>query len=253
MSLSKVAICSLVAMALCGPAATARAEDKSPVEGFHPIVVAGADPTRTPPTVDKTRLGTTRANFRTNYFQEASPLRLERKVTFAGKAAPLIFFWLGVAMALACTAGMAKPILQKKKVHGLLLGKPRAFSPITVLIMLLLFSSIFIAVGALLGRGHTRPMVFDSSQRWFWKGSDLADAQAKNSDDDLWAVPFENIYGVQIIRGRSSGDKSYWYYELNLVCWDGRRIGLSSHSNGKSTLNDAQQISRFLSAPTLTP
>jgi len=106
----------------------------------------------------------------------------------------------------------------------------------------------------------TRPIVFDRSVGWFWKGSRIPVSPAKTGQRKN-AAPLEQIHAVQLIseyvretrrrgRGWSPGKtSSYRSYEINLVLKDGSRINVVDHANLPRIQQDAQQLGEFLDVP----
>ena len=117
------------------------------------------------------------------------------------------------------------------------------------MLIFILLPVIFMVAGVFMLRAFSKPIVFDKSRGFFWKGFKepvLAhDERQKNK-----VIPFREIHALQIIKERiSSKNGSYYSYELNLVLQDSKRVNVIDHGNLKKIREDAQKLSIFLGVP----
>ena len=64
------------------------------------------------------------------------------------------------------------------------------------------------------------------------------------------SLGFDNICAIQLLREYVSGNKnSYYSYELNLVCMNGKRINIIDHGALRAIREDASILADYLSIP----
>ncbi|MCK5095793.1 MAG: hypothetical protein KAR24_00365 [Candidatus Pacebacteria bacterium] len=172
------------------------------------------------------------ASFATRKLVEVSRSRYEFKPTAMARLFPLLF--IAIAVGVGCTA---VSFFNSSFSEGLF--------PITFLLVPL----IFVIAGVFMLRTFSKPIVFDKSRGFFWKGYKepvLAhDERQKNK-----VIPFREIHALQIIKERISGKNgSYYSYELNLVLQNSKRVNVIDHGNLNKIRKDAQKLSIFLGVP----
>lgn len=116
-----------------------------------------------------------------------------------------------------------------------------------------LIGLIFMAVSGGLYRGMARPIVFDKTRGYYWKGY-KAPHTVMRPETLKEAVPLEQIYALQLISERitsnsKSGSHTYLSYEINLVLIDGTRHCVVDHGNHSLITEQAQQLKEFLGVP----
>lgn len=114
---------------------------------------------------------------------------------------------------------------------------------------MLLFGTVFSIVGAALFYSYAKPVVFDKTNGFFWKGwkaPDIASVENPGSH----STRISNIHALQIISEYVRGDKSSYYsYELNLVLKDGSRLNVIDHGDVYRIRENAGVLSQFLGKP----
>ena len=112
-----------------------------------------------------------------------------------------------------------------------------------------LMGLLFGGVGAWVLYSSTVPTVFDKTIGMFWKTRKTPDFYSHHADTKD-QVRLNNIYAIQLIAEYIRGDKQgYYSYELNLVMNDGKRINVVDHGKKSVILKDAETLSRFLNKP----
>lgn len=110
------------------------------------------------------------------------------------------------------------------------------------------FGLLFAGVGSFIGYRYLRPIVFDKSVGFFWKG--WKPPQMYGRDNPEGAIRLNEIYALQILAEFIRSDKSSYYsYELNLVLKDGSRHNVIDHGKLAALKNDATKLSSFLGKP----
>ncbi len=116
----------------------------------------------------------------------------------------------------------------------------------------------FVAAGAFILMSAFKPIVFDKSEGYFWKGKKTPSMVADLSELNV-ATKLDDIDGIQVIKEyvkSSSSNKgqnnSYYSYEINLILNSGTRLNVVDYGNAKSILEDASRISKFLNKPIMT-
>jgi len=113
----------------------------------------------------------------------------------------------------------------------------------------ILFGFIFAAIGGSLLYFGTKPIVFEKSNGYFWKGRKNPET-VYNINEIKDCVKLKDIHALQIISEFVRSSKSSYYsYELNLVLNDASRINVIDHGNLKKIRKDALKLSQFLDKP----
>jgi hypothetical protein len=128
------------------------------------------------------------------------------------------------------------------------------YVPLIVLGSAPLGALFFLGVAAFFWHMSRRPIVFDRSSGYFWKGSKNP---AEQSDPDSVAnsAQLEQIAGLQILSEHvesrdSDGSTSRFHsYELNLVLDDAVRLNVVDHGNLVALRQDAAMLAEFLDVP----
>jgi hypothetical protein len=116
-------------------------------------------------------------------------------------------------------------------------------------VMVILFSLLFVGVGAGLYYFKAVPRKFDKWAGLYWKGYKKPVNMYDRSSGAEFARLGE-IHAIQIVEEHiSSNNGSYRSYELNLVLNNGDRLNVIDHGSMKAVKNDAQTLSRFLNKP----
>lgn len=171
------------------------------------------------------------ANFRTHRLLDRGLGRMEFRPTGAMALFAGAFMAMGLATALAFHYGAGRVARETGMPFG---------TTLPVLIGLLFF-----VVGALMLWFSFTPRVFDRSRGQFWIGR--APPGGLPSGPGARQCRLGEIHALQLIQERCSGkNSSYWSYELNLVCKDGRRIHVVDHGALHDLRDDAQTLARML-------
>lgn len=147
--------------------------------------------------------------------------RVEFKVTFSALVFNLIFLSIGVFL------------IYKMKTFSMGVG-----------------GALFSAVGLVMMWFSMKPIVFDKTKGYFWKGRKSPD-DVINMKDLQESAALEDILALQIVQEycSSSKSKSFYSYELNLVLNDYSRINVFDHGGYKKALIDAEKLAEFLDVP----
>lgn len=173
------------------------------------------------------------ANFKTHKLVEISTLRLEYKASFGYKLFAGIFLMIGMIIPVVMIMNEGVPIF---------VG---------------FFGLIFLGAGGFIVNSVLKPIVFDKSMGYFWKGKKDPHMVA-NSSDIKTIAKLDEIYGIQVIKEyvkskNSKGhDSSYYSYEINLVLNSGKRLNVVDYGNATSILQDASALSKFLEVRVLS-
>jgi len=163
------------------------------------------------------------ANFRTRNLRAVGNARME----FPASLGMRLFAGLFLAMGIGVLAG------------GIIGGEW----------FLLLFGTVFGAVGGGLLWFATAPVVFDKRQGAFWRGR-TAPAETYHRSSLKHYAPLADIHALQIVKERvRSDDSSYDSFELNLVLADGRRLNVTDHGDYDTLRRNADTLSAFLERP----
>ena len=172
-------------------------------------------------------------NFKTHKLVEVSTLRLEYKASLGYKLFAGIFLLIGILIPVVMIMNEGVPIF---------VG---------------LFGLLFLGAGVFIVNSALKPIVFDKSMGYFWKGKKDPHMVA-NISDIKTITKLDEIYGIQVIKEyvkskNSKGhDSSYYSYEINLVLTSGERLNVVDYGNATSILQDASQLSKFLNVRVLT-
>ncbi|MBN2011236.1 hypothetical protein JW960_17970 [candidate division KSB1 bacterium] len=170
-------------------------------------------------------------NFRTHKLVDVSPYRLEFRVSTAATIFYIFFIVTGL--------GIAIPFTMVRLSAGDFGVNPETIAPLAM-------GVVFTIVGVVMFYFGTRPIVFDQSKGYFWKGRKSPD-EIYNRDQLKHFAELHNIHALQIISEYVRSDKSSYYsYELNLVLKDASRINVIDHGNRNKLLEDAEKLSAFL-------
>lgn len=179
------------------------------------------------------------SSFLTHKLDFVNSSRAEFRATMRMKLFFLLFVFIGVVVFFFITRSFSSQ------------GSP--FYGFTILLWL--FPSIFVLVGGVGLFLGTKPIVFDKTKGFFWKGRKTPHRGAKRSSLKDFAE-LEQIYALQLIseycRSGSSSNNHYSYfysYELNLVLKDGKRINVVDHGDLNKLRDDAARLSNFLDKP----
>jgi hypothetical protein len=117
------------------------------------------------------------------------------------------------------------------------------------IIVAVIMGLIFLVVGFFLFRNGTKPIVFDKSNGFYWKGRQNP-SQVYDQNIQKNMVQLYQVHALQIIREYVRGNKSSYYsYELNLILKDGSRKNVVDHGSIKQLQKDAQTLGQFLGIP----
>lgn len=161
------------------------------------------------------------SNFKTHHLVETSPGRLEYKSTLFYKIFAFIFLAIGlVAGGIIFNQGMY--------IAGLAFGL------------------IFTGAGGFMFRETMRPIVFDKSEGYFWKGK-KSPRDVVNMDEIKTYADFDEIHAIQVITEVVSSSKSsYRSYEINLVLKSGERLNVVDYGNLKAIEQDLLILKGYL-------
>ncbi|MEX0722797.1 MAG: hypothetical protein WD357_03070 [Gracilimonas sp.] len=110
------------------------------------------------------------------------------------------------------------------------------------------FGLIFMGAGLFMGYRFMRPIVFDKSVGFFWKG--WKQPEMYGSDNPKGAIRLSDIHAFQILSEYIKSDNSsYHSYELNLILKDGNRHNVIDHGKLSALREDAKELSKFLGKP----
>ena len=183
--------------------------------------------------IDTTPLKGGGASFATRKLVEMSPSRYEFKSTVGA----ILFSLLFIIFPLASTSFFVDFFIN----HAFLIEVVE--NPTIVLPMLV--PVIFIVAGVAMLFYFSRPVVFDKSVGFFWKGfRQPSTVYSRNKRKK--AVRIEEIRGLQIVKELVHAKNSYTSYELNLVLNNSERINVTDHGNLQKTRKDARKLAEFL-------
>lgn len=174
------------------------------------------------------------SNFKTHKLVEVNYHRLEFKATVFARIFCMIFLLVGLAVFFF---------------FGLKTIDWQEFSVQIEDIFPLIFGLIFAIVGGVLLYFSTKPIVFDKTYGYYWKGR-KEPSQTYDQSVKKTSAPLSDIHALQIISERVSSSKSTYYsYELNLILHDGSRLNVIDHGKLSSIREDAQKLASFLGVP----
>lgn len=170
------------------------------------------------------------ANFRTHKLVSVDV----DTVVFEPSTGALVFYWIFLLFGIVPFGLGIWQILE----NGFAM-KPEILAPIG-------FGIVFGVIGLVLFGFGTRPIVFDLSRDYYWKGRKDPDEAWDKSELKNFA-DLTQVVGLQIITEVVSGDKgSYTSHELNLVLKDGSRLNVVDHGNEEKLRADAEVLAEFL-------
>ncbi|MCA1809838.1 MAG: hypothetical protein ABR497_06755 [Kiritimatiellia bacterium] len=173
------------------------------------------------------------ANFRTHRLVTTHPLRMEFKLTIAGRIFCLIFLVIGTGFLLGFTVA---------GITGAISGGSELWIP---LLIGLAFTGV--SIGMLYWFGT--PVVFDKRSGFFWR-SRTPPHQTVRRMDHAGSCRLDDIHALQLLSKYCRGNKtSYYSYELNLVMRDGSRRNVVDHGNQRRLREDARLLAEFLEKP----
>ena len=174
------------------------------------------------------------ANFKTHKLVEVGYHRLEFRATVFARIFCMIFLFVGLAVLFFF--GL-KTIDWQNLTSNFESALPS------------LFGLVFAAVGGLLLYFMTKPIVFDKTHGYYWKGR-IEPTQTYEQSAKKKSAPLSDIHAIQIISEHVSSSKSSYYsYEINLILHDGTRLNVVDHGKLSSIREDAQKLSAFLGVP----
>lgn len=175
------------------------------------------------------------SNFRTHKLVMVNPNRYEFKASLGAKMFYLVFFIVGIGVAVI-------PIYDFYTSGGELALDKGTLLP-------LIIGSVFMISGGLMLYFGLTPIVFDKMKRYFWKGRRSAE-MVYNKGELKNYVPLDKIHALQLISEHIRNEKSSYYsYELNLVLEDGKRINVIDHGNENKVREDAHTLAGWLLKP----
>ena len=174
-------------------------------------------------------------SFQTHKLIIVNPNRLEFKATFWAKLIYFSFLYFGIIMSIDF---YLSDILTNKL----------SFNKNTIMTLFVIF--IFIGISSILYYFGTKPIIFDKSKGFFWKGWKEPD-KTQDRKNLKHLTKLEQIHALQIISEYIRGEKtpSFSSYELNIILKDGKRINIIDHGNLNALRNDAITLSNFLNIP----
>ena len=191
------------------------------------------------------------ATFRTRLLQQDEPGRCE---FVASKGMMLVpFFMIGMAVFEAVLCVLIFKFLAGDAGIGELLDKGN-YIPLIVLGSAPLGAIFFLGVAAFFWHMSRRPIVFDRSSGYFWKGSKNP-AEQTDPESVASAARLEQIAGLQILseyvesRDSDGHTSQFHSYELNLVLDDAVRLNVVDHGNLIALRQDAAMLGEFLKVP----
>ena len=174
------------------------------------------------------------ANFKTHKLVEVNYHRLEFKATAFARIFCMIFLLVGLAVFF---------IFGLKTIDWYNLSSNFEST------LPLIFGLVFALVGGLLLYHSTKPIVFDKTYGYYWKGR-KEPAQTYDQGVKKTSAPLSDIHALQIISEHVSSSKSSYYsYELNLILHNGSRLNVIDHGKLSSVQEDAQKLASFLGVP----
>jgi hypothetical protein len=173
------------------------------------------------------------ASFRTHKLAAAGPNRIE----FRAASGAMLFYLLFSLLGLGVFVGLSVAWFSGAGVWS----DPGMLVP-------LLISLIFIAIGAYRLYTGTAPIVIEKGRGVFWKGRKGPDEVIDTRNTGTF-VRLDHVHAVQLISEFISGKNSYYSYELNLVLEDGKRVTVVDHGNLGKIREDAKTLALFLGRP----
>ncbi len=174
------------------------------------------------------------SNFKTHKLVEVNYHRLEFKATAFARIFCMIFLLVGLAVFF---------IFGLKTIDWYNLSSNFEST------LPLIFGLVFALVGGLLLYHSTKPIVFDKTYGYYWKGR-KEPAQTYDQGVKKTSAPLSDIHALQIISEHVSSSKSSYYsYELNLILHNGSRLNVIDHGKLSSVQEDAQKLASFLGVP----
>lgn len=176
------------------------------------------------------------ASFKTHRLERESPQRWLFKATAGAKLFYAIFLIVGISIAIGFTYAMWQDADQERD---------------ATLLFPLLMGAAFATIGGTMLVFGTRPIVFDKTIGWHWKGH-RKPTDVFDTNELKQAVRLEEIHALQLIREYVPGGRNssgYYSYELNLILKDSSRLNLVDHGNLEDLINDGQALAEFLGIP----
>ncbi|MCG2586983.1 hypothetical protein [Rhodohalobacter sulfatireducens] len=173
-------------------------------------------------------------NFQTHKLVEVNYMRIEFRSTMGAKLFSLIFFTIGVGMPIFFGREMLHEVADIYQ---------------SDFIFIILFGLIFATVGGWLFYSFSKPVIFDKTLGFYWKGWKKPKRYMAKMEEEI-SSRIGNIYALQIIPELVRSDnKSYVSYELNLVLRDGSRMNVVDHGSPVKIRDDAKKLAEFLDVP----
>ena len=176
------------------------------------------------------------ASFKTHRLVQESPQRWLFKATVGAKIFYALFLIIGIVVAIGFVIGLWQDADQEWT---------------ATLLIPILGGGVFAGLGGWMLMAGTRPIVFDKTIGWHWKGH-RKPTDVFDTNDLKQAVKLEEIHALQLIREYVRGGRNssgYYSYELNVILKDSSRLNVVDHGKLKDLLDDGQALAEFLGCP----
>ncbi len=168
------------------------------------------------------------SNFSTHKLIKVSSERVEFRATVFAK----IFYAIFLLVGLGLVTGFFVTLISTGKA-----------------VLPLLSGLVFAVLGGCLCYFGTKPIVFDKTLGYFWKGK-KSPQEVANKDSLKCYAEIKDAHALQLISEHIRNNKSSFYsYEINLVLHDGQRINVVDHGNIKKIREDITTLANFLGLP----
>ena len=114
---------------------------------------------------------------------------------------------------------------------------------------------LFFIVGFFLFRSSTKPIVFNKTTGYFWKGRLKKNENPSQKPLKVYCKLID-IVALQIVSERvrsssssSGSSSSFKSYEINLILQDASRLNVIDHGKRKKLMEDAEQLASYLGVP----
>lgn len=125
--------------------------------------------------------------------------------------------------------------------------------------LMLLVSGVFgvlitLVFAAILWRMTRKPVVFDRSSGYYWKGF-RNPIDSHNSESISDSARLDEVAGLQVLseyvesRDTEGATRRFHSYELNIVLSDASRLGVVDHADLTALRRDAETLGEFLNVP----
>lgn len=111
-------------------------------------------------------------------------------------------------------------------------------------------ASLFLVVLILmLLKPYYRPILhFSKKTNCYWKSAKFSFRKLFNRDD-VYAIEFEDIKAIQLLKKNHAGEN--YSSELNLVLKNNQRINVTAHRDKMLLANDGEMLAKFIGVPFL--